>query len=193
MIAHGMQADAYMGIGIRMNDMKATDFNELINKKEELHEDLQPYVGADDLFVSLKHPLVFDIFYSPDKNAICNHAYMQKLKYINKCIEDEDFSSIIWMYERPHRIEAFYKYVVPNLDSSSPKYWDALRSIMMDSENVWQWKNDYKKLIIDIDSEQTRLMMDEEERDVWENLPSRVTVYRGVTETIRNDSKRRHG
>ena len=53
------------------------NISELLNKKEKLHKDLQPYlcfekgIGA----TSLKHPLVFQIFYSPELNAMCNNIY----------------------------------------------------------------------------------------------------------------------
>ena len=173
--------------------MNATDFNELLNKKEELHEDLKPYICDNGNFVSLKHPLVFDVIYSPDKNALNNYQYEQKRKCIKEHIENDEFSQIIWMYERPHRIEAFLEYVVPNLPNDSREYWDILKSVAMDSENIWQWKDDYKRLIVDVDSVLTRMMMNKEELEIFKQLPDKVTVYRGINEILRCDSERRNG
>ncbi len=192
MTVHEMQTGVYMGTGTRMNNMKP-DFNELMMRKEELHKDLQPYVSADEHFVSLKHPLVFDIMYSPEKNAINNYTYKQKREYIKECIKNREISEIIWMYERPHRIEAFKKYAISLLETDPKEYWNILRAVAMDSENIWQWRDDYKKLIIEHDSISTRTMMSDDELKAFKELPDKLTVYRGITEIKKNDCERRNG
>ncbi|MAG24752.1 hypothetical protein CMI47_04145 [Candidatus Pacearchaeota archaeon] len=171
------------------------NISELLNKKEKLHKDLQPYlyfekgIGA----MSLKHPLVFQLFYSPDLNAMCNNMYKQKKQCIKEYIEEKNYSQILWMYERPHRIEAFFKHIVPNLSRGSVKYWDVLRSITMDSENIWQWKENYRRLIIYVDSILTRMMMSDEELRAFKELPDKLTVYRGISESSHEDMERRNG
>ena len=53
------------------------NINELMNKKEELHEDLQPYVNFEQGLgsLSLKHPLVFQIFLSISNSFIFDDVF----------------------------------------------------------------------------------------------------------------------
>ncbi|HIG58677.1 MAG TPA: hypothetical protein EYQ21_04665 [Flavobacteriales bacterium] len=160
------------------------NISELMNKKEKLHKDLQSYlcfekgIGA----MSLKHPLVFQLFYSPDLNAMCNNIYKHKKECIEECIEEKNYSQLLWMYERPHRIDAFLEHIAPNLSFRTDEYWDILSSLIVDSENIWQWKSKYENLVINVDAEHARRMMDDEEREFFDNLPDEVTVYRGALE-----------
>jgi hypothetical protein len=52
----------------------------------------------------------------------------------------------------------------------------------VDSENIWQWKSKYENLVINVDAEHARRMMDDEEREFFDNLPDEVTIYRGALE-----------
>jgi len=160
------------------------NISELMNKKEKLHKDLQPYLCFEKGIgtMSLKHPLVFQIFYSPDLNAMCNNIYKQKKQCIKEYIEEKNYSQLLWMYERPHRIDAFLEHVAPNLSFRTDEYWDILSSLIVDSENIWQWKSRYENLVINVDAEHARRMMNDEEREFFDNLPDEVTIYRGALE-----------
>jgi len=160
------------------------NISELLNKKEKLHKDLQPYLCFEKALgnMSLKHPLVFQIFYSPDLNAMCNDIYRHKKECIKEYIEEKNYSQLLWMYERPHRIDAFCENIAPNLSFRTDEYWDILRNLIVDSENIWQWKSQYENLVINVDVEYARRMMDDEEREFLDNLPDEVTIYRGALE-----------
>lgn len=151
------------------------DFKELIGRKEDLHPDLVPYIENSAFGKSLKHPLVFQIFYTPDLNSICNEAYRTKKEYINKAKEEKDWHRYIWMHERPYRME---RSIHVSHDLKDDEYWSLLGSIWSDSENLWQYGTILGMLLSDPRPGRDG-MMDDEEKKFLESLPEEFTIYRG--------------
>lgn len=155
----------------------ARHFEEVMMRQEELHPDLVPWLCKSSFGQSLKHPLVFQIFYHPGLNALCNEQYKAKTEYIEKSLAEKRWSSYIWMHERPYRMEKFYEI---QADLSDEEYWELLGSIWSDSENLWQYGYMLGWLINNPDRTNGReKMMDEKETQFLATLPDEFTVYRG--------------
>jgi hypothetical protein len=152
------------------------EFFELMMKEEDLHPDLVPYLeNRPQLGTVLKHPLIFEIFYSPHQNARINKQYLHKLEYTNEKLKEGNYSSYIWMFERPHRLEKFME-IQDSL--SDEQYWDLLGSIWSDSENLWQYGSSLGWLMT-AERAHREKFMDDEEREFLNNLPEYFTIYRG--------------
>lgn len=150
-------------------------------KEEPLHEDLVPYIQEGPLGQSLHHPLVIQIFYTPGLNHMSNQQYLHKLEYIKKATEKKEWSSIIWMYERPYRLEKFLEIADKLTDQ---EYWKILGDIWSDSENLWQYKIILNSLL-DANRSGREAMMNDDERIFLESLPDELIIYRGHQEINR--------
>jgi hypothetical protein len=151
-------------------------FFELAMRQEELHPELSPYLQPHPtLGQCLKHPLVFELFYHPQSNARLNEQYKQKLKYVEEKLADKKWSSAIWLYERPYRMEKFAEWMHDMTDS---EYWDLLGSIWTDSENLWQYGS-LPGYLLRKDRPGRENMMDASEKKFLAGLPEEFVVYRG--------------
>jgi hypothetical protein len=79
------------------------NYQELLNRKEELHEDLLPYLNLNekDMFDALKHPLVYSVPYTPAMNALLNKRYEVLSVDVKKAFEN-NISSIVFI---PHEFQ----------------------------------------------------------------------------------------
>ncbi len=150
-------------------------FMELMQKREDLLPELEPYLSKGPLGTMLKHPLVFSIFYSPEMNAMLNESYRKKKEYLEECKIKRQWSTYIFLHERPHRIEAFVK-IVDELGDK--EYWELLGGIWADSENLWQHGR-ILPYLINLPRPGREFMMDEEERQFLSSLPEEFIIYRG--------------
>jgi len=148
---------------------------DILSRKEELHPDLAECIEKGSYFDSLKHSLVMGLFYSPTMNAMYNAQYKEKLKYIEKAKKEKNWSSYIWMHERPYRMSKFIE--IKN-DLSDKEYWSLLGQIWSDSENLWQYGSILNWLINE-PRPGREAMMDEKEKEFMDKLPDEFTVYRG--------------
>lgn len=143
---------------------------------EPLHEDLQPYLQDGGYFGTvLKHPLVFDIAYAPQRAYQSNDQYLAKREIIEKCMADHSWSNIIWLTERPYRVQAFVQ-ISAKMDDEY--FWRLLADVYSDTENFWQERN-YWNLLLTTDRPRREEFMTEEERNKLQTLPDKLTIYRG--------------
>jgi len=96
-------------------------------------------------------------------------------------LEEGQWSSVIGMYERPHRIEVFMKLAE---DMTDQEYWENLGWIWMDSENLHQYSEHLEDLINPSDRplKLRHTVMDGSERSVLVGMSDPVRIYRGATE-----------
>lgn len=144
-------------------------------KEEPLNPELVPYLQKGELGQSLHHPLLIQIFYNPLLNHICNQQYAHKMEFIKNAQENKEWSKIIWMYERPYRLEKFVEFMDELTDQ---EYWKILGDIWTDSENLWQYKFILESLLTN-DRGSREAMMDDEEKEFLATLPEELVVYRG--------------
>lgn len=150
-------------------------YAELLQKKEPLHEDLKPYVSNGGVMPVLQHPLVFQVPYSEQMNALSNKQYELKKKKTEEYLNEKKYASYVFIHERPYRLQAFMEIY----DQLKPKeYWEILADIWTDSENIWQNKSTYKELFSHHPKHKNHFMS-KEDRKVFNSLPEQVVVYRG--------------
>lgn len=152
------------------------DFQEAISRKEELHPELRRYVETTSMGMkAIKHPLLIQLFYTPELNALYNEQYKYKCQYVEEKLVKCDYSSYIWLHERPYRLE---KFIEISHDLSDDQYWELLGAIWEDSENLWQYKT-LPKMLLKSARPGREKMMSEKDREIFSALPENFTVYRG--------------
>ncbi len=151
----------------------------LLTTQEPLHPDLKNHIyEIERLGKCLKHPLVFSIIYTEQMNALLNEQYVVKKERAEQSLKEKDFSTHVWMYERPYRWEAFYS--ISSL-LNDDEYWTLARSIWTDSENIWQLIPIIHDALTANERLSSRsLMMTAEERKFLNELPDEIIVYRGA-------------
>lgn len=151
----------------------------LLTTQEPLHPDLKNHIyEIERLGKCLKHPLVFSIIYTEQMNALLNEQYVVKKERAEQSLKEKDFSTHVWMHERPYRWEAFC-----NISSllNDDEYWTLARSIWIDSENIWQLIPIIHDALTANERLSSRsLMMTAEEREFLNELPDEITIYRGA-------------
>lgn len=124
---------------------KLKELLELMNKKEDLHPDLVPYLVVENKIPYLKHPLLYVIMPSEAMYASYNKRYEVIKSMIAKSMEEEDFEGYVFHHERPYRVEAFMD-IESNL--SDKRYWSLLGEVWTDSENTWQNIDEWNELLV---------------------------------------------
>ena len=144
---------------------------------EELHEDLRPYVQAEEHWTTLKHPLVYQVPYHEALNRQSNLMYAHKLEALAAAQDADNFAKVVWLHERPYRVDAFLDQAWQMGDQ---EFWELAGQIWVDTENCWQNFGAWRE-IFEADRDGREYLMDETERDALQKLPARLTVYRGFT------------
>jgi hypothetical protein len=152
-----------------------------MDKKEQLHPELKMFVTKIGKgFPAIQHPLLYDLFYSEQMNGLINYRYQAKKDAIQKAIDEKDFISYIFLHERPYRINAFV-FFTDTYKVRDKDYWEMLRDIWVDSENIWQNKNLFKKLLSS-KRKSSEYFMNASENIFFDKLPEEFTIYRGYHE-----------
>ena len=158
-----------------MTETQTAQFKEMF-APEELDPELkrhichEPHVGD-----MIKHPLVYQLFYVPELNRMSNRLLEQKREAIRTATLEKNWSRVIFMYERPHRLDAF-RDIADEL--SDEEYWDLASSVWIDSENIWQMRPMWDNLLhANIPGREN--MMKAEEITALSKLSSTIKVYRG--------------
>ena len=160
------------------HNYKMVEFAELIARQEELHPDLPRHItDMGGGMLALRHPIIYSVPYHPQMNALINTQYQEKQKALSEAKKEGDFSAYVFLYERPYRVNAFDRIAEKMGDVA---YHELLSSIWTDSENIWQVKALWKKLLKAREKSKS-LFMDKKERRVFDKLPEVLTVYRGYT------------
>ena len=161
-----------------------TEINQTLQRlateiNEPLHADLVPYLELDGaLGAQIRHPLVYQVpLFS---NGSANAYYLQKKKSLEKALEEKNFSQVIYLHERPYRLQAF---ILIAKDLPNTKYWSILSGIWTDTENQWQNLEQWKKLLSSNRPERHYLMT-ESQAQLLDSLPELVTIYRGCVKGL---------
>lgn len=159
----------------------ADDYLALLQVQEDLNSELVPYIEHGEHFTCLKHPLVNQLFYTPLFNAVCNRMLAYKQEAVVAARASANWESYIWLHERPYRLPAFNA-IRSNM--SDEDYWRLLRSVLIDSENLWQYKRLPLRLLRSKRPGRQYLMTDKEHA-LFDSLPEQFIVYRGHTQRNR--------
>jgi len=161
---------------------KQPDLMELMNRDEPLNPELMPWVqDVPKLGRMLNNPLVQELFINEKKAAFVNYRYIQKKEAVEKALKDGDVSSYIWLHERPYRLQALIEFYNEAEHIDWPKYWKAVGDVWIDSENIWQNKEEWES-IWGASGDKAKAM-DAAERKKLKSLKFPLTIYRGYSST----------
>jgi hypothetical protein len=147
----------------------------LLTKEERLLPELEPWVKDGPLGLFLNHPLVQELTVRMDHAALVNKRYQFKVEAVKKATEAKDWNKVVYLHERPYRLEAFLE-IKNKVDE---QYWNLLSTVWIDSENIWQHIRAWRKLwVADVPNKQTA--MDEAEQEAFADLPKTIKIYRGA-------------
>ena len=142
----------------------------------DLHPDLIPHVCEGRLGRILHHPLVIDPFFAPHMHKMANLQYESKMAALARATEAKDWHSVVFLHERPYRLNAFETI---HEELTDEEYWGILSSIWMDTESLSSDQEQWLEFIEADRPGRALHMMDEVEWATWAELPEQVTVYRG--------------
>jgi len=150
-----------------------TAFDDLM-KKEELHDDLLPWV-SDDMLPMVKHPIVM-MFYHHGHASMVNECYKQKCLMRDEFLAKNQIRNLIEIvYEKPYRVNALVDYAHKLSDAA---YWQTLASIWTSTEYIHTNHDIWYELLNDPRGRRSA-MMDKEEKAEFKKLPKDIVIYRG--------------
>ena len=112
-------------------------------------------------------------------NALLNTRFKLISDKLEQSIQAKNYVAIVMLHERPHRLDAFVKYVIDYVTPS--EYWRLLGEIYTDSENIRQNYNAWEELLFThAPAIKPKSFMPEEDYRAFKKLPAKLRVYRGV-------------
>jgi hypothetical protein len=161
------------------------DIEQWLGPQEDLHEDLQPHlIETEGLGWMIHHPLVVQPLHHPRMNGLANRALAYKKQALIEAFAEKRWETIMWLHERPYRFEAFQQ--VELLIEDDCRWWALLGTVWVDSENIWQHRDDWQEYLSQ-PRPHRHCFMDEEDREEHEKLPDSIRVYRGSTPGVNDD------
>jgi hypothetical protein len=148
--------------------------------REPLDPELVPYLHEHDgIGTVLQHPLVYVIpFIEAMDIARANDMLAYKRDALRKAAAEGEYGLYVFLHERPYRSDALNNiaYLVDD-----EEYWELVSDVWRDTENLWQWGDKIDRILGD-EPEETRRMMDDDDRQVFDALPDTIEVFRGYDE-----------
>lgn len=162
-------------------------FMDMLGTEEELSPELAAYLTEDGMFgPSIRHPLVYSVMHNPAINAFVNAQLRQKQEALQRAEGERQWSTYVWLHERPWRLDAFLE-ISDRLDDE--QYWNLAGSIWVDSENIHQNLDTWRDIFDNPERGSQEFFMDEEDRKIVKlsenkgGLPFTFTLYRGFSES----------
>lgn len=138
----------------------------------ELHPDLRPFLVTTSVGPMLQHPLIHQLFFGTEMEiGWANQAYEQKTVALHNAITTGDWNTAIALHERPYRVD-----VLARVPRTAPDYWNMVATWWCDTEFPSNRGDVWTEILHHPD---VHLMMDPDERAVFDSLPDTVTVHRG--------------
>lgn len=149
-------------------------------KNIELHKDLKKHiVKLNSGMEMIHHPLYVGTYTSHAHiNDLANKSYKSKKKYIRKYTEEKDINAFMNVIERPYRVPMVMSVLRSWWNPTKQEYWDVISWIWQDTECVYENLDTWIELMT-LEFSEPQLMMNDKEKEVYDNLPEIVRVYRG--------------
>ena len=178
------QQSLRMGLSHMINPKLAHDFtsdNSDVKLIKELEDSI---VNSDDMEFGpmVDHPLVRHLAYHPAQNLYLNKLFKSKQEDLKGSIRNKKWENVLMIHERPWRAWAFIQfspYMKP------VEYWENLARVWIATEFPHHHKDMWLE-VFDANIKQKRKLMTSKERQVLQELPSTVTIYRGYNDKIEN-------
>lgn len=161
-----------------ISNLLPKNLTDLLERKEELNEELAPYLNDSGPFLALQHPLIYSVPHFSELNAIVNARYHMISQANADNLSKGDYIRYLLNHERPWRLDAFEK-IQDKL--SNKQYWETLSWIYIDCENIWQNYDVWNQLLFDTKRKGKSAFMNVNERRVFKSLPNLIKIYRGVS------------
>jgi hypothetical protein len=153
---------------------------------EPLHPDLVPYIEPHPgLGQVLRHPLVYQVPYTPQVAAWVNKAYAAKVPALAEALAEGRWHTYVMIHERPHRLDALRR-IARDERMTDAAYWSLVSEVWIDSENIWQNLDEWHD-VLEADRLDREAMMDADERAALASMPDVVTIYRGCTSGLNEE------
>lgn len=134
-----------------------------------------PFIDSNPFYyydTEKKHLELFDIFEDKEKY---NQMISQREKWID---EEKSFSKLCMMINKPYRL--FFLYLNQN-NISKDEYSKQLKQIWLSTEFPNTDKNvSVDKMLKLFKKADINSLMDDKEKNIFDNLPSQVKIYRGT-------------
>lgn len=147
---------------------------DIFTRIEKLHSELVEYF-SNQPFPMVNAPLIQSIYHTEQQNALVNAQYKSKKEALQESIKEQNWSSYIYLHERPYRLQAF---LTIEDRMNNKEYWSNLSSIWIDCENPYI-NIDVWKLLMQSDRKSSRSFMSGKDQRVLSSLESEITIYRG--------------
>ncbi len=141
---------------------------------ETLHENLVPFA-----FNGMVHHRLVVASLSKDASHI-NRIYRHKIDAVAKAKANRDWSTYVFLYEKPYRLDALLAAAKYGLKDKPSAFWKLLGSVWIGTENAHQhpikWRQLWKEAI-----EGRQACMSEEDLRIFDSLPEQIQVWRGTS------------
>lgn len=147
---------------------------------EELDPDLQACLTTTDTgMVVIRHPLHYSLMHAPFMNRNANLALQYKREALAEAMKERDYSSAVYLHERPYRLQAFSD-ICWNLRPHA--FWELLSALWTDCENHGE-ERELWRVMLTADHAHRWAMMTADERVVLRSLGRKapIWVHRGYT------------
>lgn len=147
---------------------------------EPLNEELVPFLAQGRLGNGIFHPLIHDPFYHEAMNKRINAMFMHKTEAVAKAIEEGRWSSMLFLHERPYRLDALEEILYTHEIDDPEIVWPLVGNVWTDSENINQNLEQWREVWDSPIPRRFELVMDEDERAALAALPETFEIYRGM-------------
>jgi len=132
----------------------------------------------------LKHPLVFDIPYSPVKNALFNKQYTLKTEEAVRLAGNKGLCCLCIPSRETLQAGQFMECV--KFGMMDLPYWELLKEIWVNSENIWQNVDIWRELLSST-REHKEYFMGEENLALFAALPDKINILPRIQEQQKTD------
>lgn len=152
-------------------------------RPEPLHADLLDYVLEGVVAPgqkSLYHPLVIVPVLNETSHRHINEVYLSKNKELDRAVKERNWSTYIWIHERPYRLNALLDCAQYGAMRDA-EFGSLIRAVWIDSENIHQNMMAWSSLWSSLGADARAKTMSEDDHAAFAKLPENIPVWRGVT------------
>ncbi len=126
----------------------------------------------------LSHPLVIMVAFDASSfmAPMVNDQLAAKKEIRDKARAEGDWWQYLFTYQKPYRLDALAE--VAHLITDDREYWEQVSDILTGTENFWQHRPAWSRLLLS-DRPGREYLMDDDECAELAKMPDRLTVHRG--------------
>lgn len=145
---------------------------------EPLDPELELWLVDTPFGRMLKHPLVYGLL---PINGYANKQLAHKKTALAKALLDTDWHSVVFLHERPYRMQALVDHVTGRDEDGyprmvTPEHAELAADVWVDSENIGETMEDWRFLFL---SGEVEWIGNPEERAAFDALPDPIPAWRG--------------